>query len=98
MSYVALNLVMLIGIVLVLWRTGALVLNKSVGLTMAVVLLLTAVFDSLIIWADIVAYAPETLLGVYIGWAPIEDFFYSIVVVLLMPALWQGVRRRRANT
>lgn len=97
MAYVILNVAVLLAIVLVLWRMGVLVLSKAVWLTMVIVLLLTAVFDSLIIWAEIVAYAPETLLGIYIGRAPIEDFFYTIAVVLLMPALWQKIRRRHAN-
>jgi lycopene cyclase domain-containing protein len=52
-------------------------------------LLLTAVFDNLIILADIVSYDPEKLLGVYIGVAPIEDFAYSILAALIVPHLLQ---------
>lgn len=59
-----------------------------------IMLLLTAVFDNLIIMAGIVAYDPATILGWYIGRAPIEDFAYAIAAVYLMPAIWHRLERR----
>ncbi|MGB2786943.1 MAG: lycopene cyclase domain-containing protein [Candidatus Saccharimonadaceae bacterium] len=51
-------------------------------------LVLTAVFDSLIVYAGIVGYDPTKTLGVSIGFAPIEDFAYTIAAALLLPTLW----------
>ncbi|MBE1514606.1 lycopene cyclase domain-containing protein [Nesterenkonia halotolerans] len=66
----------------------------AVGATTLVLLILTAVFDNVIIGLDIVRYGHEHLLGVYLWLAPIEDFSYSLAAVLLLPALWHVLRRR----
>lgn len=67
-------------------RLGAAVL--AVGLTLAALLVLTAVFDTLIIAAGIVAYDDELISGARILLAPIEDFAYPFAAVLLLPSLW----------
>jgi lycopene cyclase domain-containing protein len=56
--------------------------------TMAGMVLLTAIFDNLIIWAGIVAYDPEKISGIKIGIAPIEDFSYTVVAVILVPTIF----------
>lgn len=56
---------------------------------------LTAVFDSLMIAAGLFRYAPEHLLGIEVGLAPLEDFSYPIAGVLLLPALWTALCARR---
>ncbi|TLP98261.1 lycopene cyclase domain-containing protein [Nesterenkonia salmonea] len=53
-----------------------------------VLLLLTAVFDNVIIGVGLVDYSDEQISGVRIGVAPIEDFSYSIAAVIMLPALW----------
>ena len=58
------------------------------ALTLAVLLVFTAVFDNLIIAAGIVAYDPNKISGVFIGIAPIEDFAYTLAAVLILPTLW----------
>lgn len=98
MTYLLINVLVTLLFAVIVWRTKTAIVNKSMWLTMIILLGLTAIFDSLIIWAEIVAYNPETLLGIYVGRAPIEDFFYSIIVAIMMPALWYGLRRRHANT
>lgn len=60
----------------------------------AVLLVLTAVFDTVMIAAGLFGYADGTRLGPTIGLAPIEDFAYPIVAVLLVPAVWTLARRR----
>jgi lycopene cyclase domain-containing protein len=62
---------------------------RRVALLCGVLLILTAVFDSLIIWAKLVAYNPQKILGWHIGQAPIEDFAYVLVAVILIPYLWK---------
>jgi len=57
-------------------------------IALAVLLVLTAVFDSIIIGAGIVAYDTEKILGLYVGLAPVEDFFYAILAILIVPTLW----------
>lgn len=63
----------------------------------AVVALLTAVFDTIMIAVGLFTYAEEHLIGWRIGLAPIEDFSYVFVVALLLPALWAFLRRDRGG-
>jgi lycopene cyclase domain-containing protein len=58
----------------IFWATGAL-------------LIITAVFDNLIIGTGIVAYDEELISGIKIGLAPIEDFSYSLAGPLLIAIL-----------
>jgi len=53
------------------------------------VLALTAVFDTIMIAADLFTYDEALLLGPTVGLAPIEDFGYALVAVLLVAALWR---------
>lgn len=59
----------------------------------AVLLILTAVFDSLMIGADLFTYSAELISGVRIGLAPIEDFAYPVATVIALPALWAALTR-----
>lgn len=58
------------------------------GITLIALLILTAVFDNVIIGLGIVAYDPSRISGVYVGLAPLEDFAYSVAAVLILPTLW----------
>ncbi|WP_448809800.1 lycopene cyclase domain-containing protein [Agromyces bauzanensis] len=57
-------------------------------------LVLTGVFDTVMIAAGLFGYADGTRLGPTIGLAPIEDFAYPIVAVLVVPAVWTLARAR----
>ena len=61
-------------------------------------LVLTAVFDTVMIATGLFHYAPSQLAGVHIGLAPLEDFAYPLAGVLLLPALWTALRARRSRT
>ena len=50
-------------------------------------LLLTAVFDSLMIAADLFRFDEDRLLGVRVGLAPLEDFAWPVAAVLVVPAV-----------
>jgi len=69
--------------------------------TAAVMVLLTLVFDTIMIAVGLYTYAPDKILGVYLAGAPLEDFAYPLVAVLLLPAVWtwvgDGRRRRHAG-
>ncbi|MFF2368983.1 lycopene cyclase domain-containing protein [Agromyces sp. NPDC058110] len=70
----------------------------AVAIAAAVLLVLTAVFDSLMIAAGLFGYADGTRLGPTIGLAPIEDFAYPLAAVLLVPAVWTlAVSRERRS-
>ena len=62
--------------------------NKAWWLTLLILIILTAVFDNVIVGLNIVGYDSQKILGWYIGKAPIEDFFYAILAVVIVPALW----------
>jgi len=65
---------------------------KPVLKAAAVMLTLTLVFDNLIIGTGIVDYDPEKILGIRLGLAPIEDFAYTIVALVLVPSLFNLLR------
>jgi lycopene cyclase domain-containing protein len=61
---------------------------RSLAVALLGVLILTAVFDNVIVALGIVAYDPAHFSGVRIGLAPIEDFAYAVVAGIGLPALW----------
>jgi lycopene cyclase domain-containing protein len=60
----------------------------ALGLALIVMLVLTAIFDNMIIGFGLVDYDPELISGVRIGVAPIEDFAYTVVAMIVVPMLW----------
>lgn len=60
----------------------------SIALVMGIVLVMTAVFDNLMIGVGLVGYADDKISGAFIGIAPLEDFAYAIAAVILLPSLW----------
>lgn len=69
----------------------------AVGITVVVMLALTAVFDNLMIASELFHYAPEHLLGTSIGLAPLEDFAYPLAGALLLPAAWAAFQHGGAQ-
>jgi lycopene cyclase domain-containing protein len=62
--------------------------TKAWWITLAGLLILTVIFDNIIIGLGIVAYNTDKILNVFVGLAPIEDFFYAILAIVIVPALW----------
>ncbi len=58
---------------------------------------LTLVFDTVMIAADLYVFDPGKILGVYLWGAPLEDFAYAIAAGLAMPVLWEVLGRRQAR-
>lgn len=100
MTYALLNLPFLLAAAVLLAavrvRTGRPDL-RAVALTGVVMLVLTAVFDNLMIRAGLVAYDDAQRLGPSIGVAPVEDFAYTVLAVLALPALWCALGARRSR-
>ena len=63
-------------------------------ITLGVILTLTLIFDPMIIAAGIVDYNPDLIVGVRLFGAPIEDFFYAIYAVCLIPLVWNHFGER----
>ena len=61
---------------------------RLIGVTLCVLVVCTAIFDSLIIQWGIVAYDYAKTLGFMVGAAPIEDFFYALLAGIFIPVLW----------
>ena len=65
---------------------------KPMTIAASVMLFLTLVFDNLIIASGIVDYAPEKISGVRLGVAPVEDFAYTLVALVLIPSVFNFLR------
>jgi lycopene cyclase domain-containing protein len=95
-TYLALNAYYL-GILVVFyfvsgaWRQFSLHLHSF-----AAMLIGTAIFDNAIIGAGLVAYDESKILGIKIWLAPIEDFAYSIAVVLLATSIAAQMKKKAA--
>lgn len=66
-------------------------------LSAVVLFLLTAVFDSLMIYVGLFDYGSQSLAGPRIGLAPVEDFAYPLAALLLLPGLWWLICGRGSN-
>jgi lycopene cyclase domain-containing protein len=64
------------------------------ALAAVALLILTAVFDNVMIANNLIEYPPEHLSGIKIGVAPIEDFSYSVCAAFLVPAVYVLLDRR----
>ena len=90
MTYVLLNTIFMVPALLAAYVLGrGRIRRKNLAITLGVMLALTAVFDTAIIAAGIVAYDETKILGWYIFKAPIEDFSYAFVAAVLAPILWR---------
>ena len=56
--------------------------------TLLAMLLVTLIFDNVIIALGIVGYNVNKLSGFYLGLAPIEVFAYTVVSVVLVASIW----------
>jgi small toxic polypeptide LdrA/B/C/D len=101
MTYAVLNLVFLLGALGVL--AAAVVLRGrdrirpllAPGLlALGALLLLTAVFDNVMIGVGLMVYSSGAISGVHIGLAPLEDFAYPLAAVILLPSVWLLLDRR----
>jgi len=68
---------------LVVLKTRILLEKRTWGV-MAVMLIITAVFDQFLTGLPIVHYTEANMSGIRIGFAPIEDFSYTVAGVILI--------------
>jgi lycopene cyclase domain-containing protein len=95
MTYLALNLTFMF----IAFVTLNLVSRKSpwraIGFTMLWMLLVTLVFDNIIIGLEIVGYDKSKISGILLGLAPIEDFAYTVVAVLAVSIIWTKLAKEK---
>lgn len=101
MTYWALNAVFLavaavVAVASGLSRPPAISL-RAVAITAAAVLVMTAVFDNVMIAVGLFGYNPDRISGAFLGLAPLEDFAYAIAAVILLPSLWHLLPPRTPN-
>ena len=70
---------------------------RGIGLAAIVVLVLTAVFDNVLVGTGIVGYDAALISGAKVGVAPLEDFAYAIAGLVLLPSLWSLLTPRKAD-
>ncbi len=87
--YALLNIIFLVVTVLVVKLSRVELSAKPIIKTIVVLVVLTAIFDSIIIALNLVSYDLRYILGFYIGRVPLEDFAYTVVAGLIVPVLWE---------
>jgi lycopene cyclase domain-containing protein len=66
----------------------------AVLLAAGILLVVTAIFDNVMIGIGLVGYNRALISGVFIGRAPVEDFAYTVAAAVLLPSLWTLLARR----
>ena len=95
MTYLWLNLIFGVAAIAVALFFARGTNARSILVTGLVLLATTALGDSLIVGSGIVAYDPTKILGLRVGFAPVEDFAYAIVAVVLVPVIWNATAKRK---
>jgi lycopene cyclase domain-containing protein len=93
-TYLVLNLLFLLSIVFFLPKRLSRP-SRAFWITLASVVALTAVFDPIIVALDIVGYDASKLLGIRWFGAPVEDFFYAVYAVIIVPLIWHKLGESR---
>ena len=93
MTNAVLNLLVLAVLVGVSWPVLRRLRGGPVTGTVLALCLLTVVFDTAMIAADLYVYDPDKILGIYVWGAPVEDFAYAIAAAVGMPVLWTVLGR-----
>jgi len=101
MTYWSLNAIFLAVVALV--AVAAIVSRKSprwtaVAITAVVLLMMTAIFDNVMIGIGLVGYNETLISGMFVGIAPLEDFAYAIAAFVLLPSLWTLLGRRHEHS
>lgn len=70
---------------------------RAIGLAAILLLVLTAIFDNVLVGTGIVGYDEALISGAKIGVAPLEDFAYAIAALVLLPSLWSLLTPRSSS-
>jgi lycopene cyclase domain-containing protein len=97
MTYAILSVAVLAALALVCLPTLRHLPFRPIALTAVALVVLTAVFDNVIVGLHIVAYDHQKILGLLVPLAPIEDFAYAIGAVMLVPTVWALLGPRKSE-
>lgn len=78
-------------------RPGFAARMRASAWTALVLIILTAIFDNVMIALDLFTYPEHLISGIRIGLAPIEDFSYPLAAAFLVPAIRCLCTPRRAE-
>lgn len=95
-TYLILN-VIVIAVVCVVLRIMPHRPGRPWAIMTASLFLLTLVFDNIMIALGLFTYAPDKILGIHIVLAPVEDFMYPLLAVLMIPVLWNKLGEKRVK-
>jgi lycopene cyclase domain-containing protein len=87
MTYFVMNVFFLVPLLVIALFMRKQLPWRAILLATGTLLVITAIFDNLIIGTGIVAYDEALISGIKIGLAPIEDFSYSLAGPLLIAIL-----------
>lgn len=97
MTNIVLNVLVLLVLGAVSWRVLRRMRVGALVWTALHLCLLTMVFDTVMIAADLYVFDEGKILGVYVWGAPLEDFAYAIAAALAVPVLWTVLEDRDAR-
>ena len=97
-TYLTVNLMFLLGATVALLIARRLHISRAVLVTVLVLVVFTAIFDSIIIALGVCAYNPELILDIRVGLAPVEDFFYAILAGVMVPMIWGRNKEQNDET
>ncbi len=60
----------------------------AVLITAGVLLVISIIFDNVMIGVGLVGYDRSHISGIFVGVAPLEDFAYAVAAAVLLPSLW----------
>ena len=92
-AYLILNCIFLFTLIMFI-PTRFKKIPKAWWVTLGGLLVLTLIFDPLIIYANIVDYNPGKILGFRLFGAPIEDFFYALYAACIVPLIWHRLEEK----
>lgn len=95
-TYIVLNIIFMTAIYILLRAYAHTLLPCAFLFTLIVLLVLTAIFDNVLIAVSFIDYNFSKTLGITVGRAPIEDFMYAIVAAFIVPVLWNKFGKRHA--
>ncbi|MGB4780329.1 lycopene cyclase domain-containing protein [Microbacterium sp.] len=70
----------------------------ATGIAGGALLILTIVFDNIMIAAGLFTYDAARISGIRIGSMPVEDLAYPLAATIILPALWSCLCPREEPT
>lgn len=94
-TYLFLNLIFMLSLIFFLPKKKLGKPPRAFWITLGLLLILTAIFDPIIIGLDIVGYDETKIIGLKLFGAPLEDFFYAIYAACAIPLVWHMLGEKR---